>query len=107
MKQKILVVLMFLVFITACQEQILEDKPKSKKYINNLSIVQITPEICEKYGGEWDECGSPCAGTNAEICIQMCQAQCECGGIAGFKCPQGYKCKLSGKIADEIGVCVR
>jgi hypothetical protein len=37
----------------------------------------------------------------------MCQAQCECGGIAGFGCPSGFKCRLAGKIADEMGVCVK
>ncbi len=67
----------------------------------------ISEEQCKDAGGSWNECGSPCAGTNAEVCIQMCRAQCECGGIAGFSCPQGYTCKLSGKIADEMGVCVK
>jgi len=67
----------------------------------------ITPEQCEQSGGNWNECGSPCAGTDAEMCIQVCQAQCECGGIAGFSCPEGYKCRLTGKISDEMGVCVK
>ena len=67
----------------------------------------ITKSQCTKAGGNWNDCGSPCAGTGAEICIQVCQAQCECGGIAGFSCPEGYKCRLSGKIKDEMGVCVK
>lgn len=69
-------------------------------------VMQITPEICEQAGGNWNECGSTCAGTGADFCIEMCQAQCECGGIAGFTCPAGYECRLSGKIADEMGVCI-
>jgi hypothetical protein len=36
----------------------------------------------------------------------MCEAMCECGGIAGFGCPDGYTCLLSGKVADEIGKCI-
>ncbi len=69
-------------------------------------VMELTPEICRQAGGNWNECGSPCAGTDAEFCIQVCQAQCECGGIAGFTCPVGYDCRLSGKTADEIGVCI-
>lgn len=68
--------------------------------------VKMTPALCEANGGSWNECGSPCAGTNADMCIQMCAAQCECGGIAGFGCPEGYSCRLSGAVADEIGACV-
>ncbi len=68
--------------------------------------LQMTPGRCEASGGLWNECGSPCAGTDAEVCIQVCNPQCECGGIAGFGCPDGFSCRLSGRIADEIGVCV-
>jgi len=106
MKQIFLVFLILLALITACQEQTLDNVSKSKQDSGNRDIKIFSREICEKYGGKWNECGSPCAGTGAEICVQMCQAQCECGGIAGFKCPQGYECRLSGKIVDEIGVCV-
>ncbi len=67
----------------------------------------ITKQQCIEAGGHWNECGSPCAGTGADFCIEMCQVQCECSGIAGFGCPEGYKCRLSGKIADEMGVCVK
>ena len=67
----------------------------------------MTQEQCSKAKGYWNECGSPCAGTDAEMCIQVCAQQCQCGGIAGFGCPEGYKCRLTGKIADEMGVCVK
>ena len=70
------------------------------------TVRAITPEQCEEAGGHWNECGSPCAGTDADFCIEICSAQCECGGIAGFACPQDFKCRLTGKIADEIGVCI-
>ena len=66
----------------------------------------LTHKACEAAGGHWNECGSPCAGTGAEVCIQSCEVMCECGGIAGFGCPEGFSCKLSGKIADEMGRCV-
>ena len=67
----------------------------------------VTKLQCVQSGGSWNECGSPCSGTNAEYCIQVCSPQCECGGITAFKCPEGYKCRLSGEIADEIGVCLK
>jgi len=66
----------------------------------------ISKVQCEQAGGHWNECGSPCAGTDADFCIEMCQVQCECGGIAGFACPDGYECRLSGEIVDEMGVCI-
>ena len=81
-----------------------EDQPQNGK---EIGFGGITEAQCDAARGHWNECGSPCAGTDAEVCIQVCQVQCECGGIAGFSCPEGYRCRLTGKIADEMGVCVR
>lgn len=67
---------------------------------------EMTPELCESARGKWTECGSPCAGMGEKFCIEMCEEMCQCGGIAGFGCPDGYHCRLSGKIADEMGKCV-
>ena len=75
--------------------------------IRQTSPIEITKEVCEKAGGYWNECGSPCTGLGSDGCIQMCVKQCECGGLAGFSCPGGYKCRLSGKIADEMSVCIK
>ncbi len=72
-----------------------------------LGFSGISKSQCDQADGHWNECGSPCAGTGADFCIEMCQVQCECGGIAGFSCPEHFKCRLSGKIADEMGVCVK
>lgn len=70
-------------------------------------VMQITPEICQQAGGNWNECGNVCTGYGPDcIGIAVCNPQCECGGIAGFTCPDGYECRLSGKIADEMGVCI-
>ena len=87
----------FLMFLIASCN--LQEAPKNFEGITKLE--------CTQSGGSWNDCGSPCAGTDAELCIQVCSPQCECGGIAGFKCTTGYKCRLSGKIKDEIGVCIR
>ena len=67
----------------------------------------IDKELCISSGGNWNECSSPCLGTDSEVCIDVCVVQCECGGIAGFNCPKDYKCRLAGKIADELGVCYK
>jgi len=72
-----------------------------------LGFSGISKSQCEQADGHWNECGSPCAGTGADFCIERCQVQCECSGIAGFGCPESFKCRLSGKIADEMGVCVK
>jgi len=71
-----------------------------------LGLDGVSKQQCLSARGHWNECGSPCAGTGADFCIEMCRIQCECGGIAGFGCPDGYQCRLSGKIEDEMGVCV-
>jgi len=70
------------------------------------SLELISQKSCSESGGHWNECGSPCAGTGSDFCIESCEEMCECGGIAGFNCPNGYTCLLSGKIADEMGKCI-
>jgi len=92
--------LVILMFIAGCKTLEVPKEPQE------TGFAGITKQQCIEANGNWNECGSPCAGTDAEVCIQMCQVQCECGGIAGFNCPEGYKCRLTGKIADEMGVCV-
>ena len=118
--KKTMVFLIFLVFIAGCK---LQEMPKKGSFCGD-NVCQdnekesgckpdcggfggITKKQCTDAKGSWNDCGSPCAGASADYCIEVCQQQCECGGIAGFKCPEGFKCRLSGKIADEMGVCVK
>jgi hypothetical protein len=68
--------------------------------------VLSVEDLCDNAGGNWNECSSECLGTGAAFCTEVCVAQCECGGIAGWKCPEGYTCRLSGDVVDELGVCV-
>jgi hypothetical protein len=71
----------------------------------------VTEAMCNAAHGHWNECGSPCRGSPAgQPCVAMCLQQCECGGIAGFGCPQGYECTdyLPGKdTPDAMGICKR
>ena len=92
-----LLLLLSIIFINSCSLIQKED----------ININEMDEELCEKSRGNWNECSSPCLGTGEQICIDMGVAQCECGGIAGFGCPDGYNCRLSGKIADEMGACVK
>ena len=118
MKKTTVLFLFLVMFITGCNVQ------KTKEPFCGDNICQenekengcaadcgglggITKMQCTQSKGNWNDCGSPCAGTGAEFCIQVCSPQCECGGIAGFNCPTGYKCRLAGKIADELGVCIK
>ncbi|MBI2108503.1 hypothetical protein HYU10_01055, partial [Candidatus Woesearchaeota archaeon] len=96
----------FLLVLAACEDTELpkNEQPDGATTGSEPVAKAITPEECKAANGNWNECGSPCAGIDAEVCIQVCSAQCECGGIAGFGCPEGYKCRLTGKIADEMGV---
>ena len=110
--KKVIFVLLFLgLFLVASCEPGLDDsvsvdKDDVEPVDDTLGFSGISKKQCDDAGGHWNECGSPCAGTGADFCIEMCQVQCECLGIAGFSCPEGFKCRLSGKIVDEIGVCI-
>lgn len=68
----------------------------------------ITKASCQAAGGNWNECGSPCHGKSGEVCIQVCEPQCQCGGLAGFSCPKDLVCtdyEPSQDVPDAIGVC--
>lgn len=69
----------------------------------------ITREMCQQAGGHWNECGSACRGEPpGTACPAVCVFYCECGGIAGFKCPSGYVCTdyLPGNdTPDAMGIC--
>ena len=103
MNKIILILLMvILVFLVGCEPV----EEEVGEQIEEVGFAGITKQQCEQADGYWNECGSPCAGTDADFCVQVCQVQCECRGIAGFGCPEGFKCRLTGKISDEMGVCV-
>jgi hypothetical protein len=71
---------------------------------------QMTESLCKAARGHWNECSSRCllenAGKPGVVCTALCEALCECGGIAGFGCPEGYTCRMPPGIADALGYCV-
>jgi len=70
----------------------------------------ISEEVCRAARGNWNSCGSACRGApEGTACIKMCVTYCECGGIAGFGCPEGTTCSdyLPEGAADAMGVCKR
>ncbi len=70
--------------------------------------VPITREQCESARGHFNECGSACrTATEETACTLQCVQYCECGGIAGFGCPEGYTCTdyMPPGAADAMGVC--
>lgn len=117
MKKTAILFLFLVIFIVSCKpsikepfcgDNICQDNEKESGCAADCGGFEgITKLQCTNAGGNWNDCGSPCAGTDAEFCIQVCSPQCECGGIAGFNCSSGYKCRLTGKIADELGVCIK
>ncbi|MGC9310308.1 MAG: hypothetical protein ACP5E4_01135 [Candidatus Aenigmatarchaeota archaeon] len=66
--------------------------------------------LCEEARGHWNECSNRCMldnqGKERVACPMMCEALCECGGIAGYRCPDGYYCQLPEGVADALGYCV-
>lgn len=116
MKKAMLIAIFLLIILTSC-------KPEPRKPFCGDNICQgnekeegcaadcggfegVTKMQCANANGRWNDCGSPCAGTGAEFCIAVCSPQCECDN-AKFKCPEGFKCRLTGKIAGELGVCAK
>jgi len=67
---------------------------------------RMTEELCKSGGGNYDICAHPSA-CSGNICTADCVAECECGGIAGFGCPQGYECYIDAPetYRDAGGVC--
>jgi len=108
MKKILILLTVILVFLVGCEsvDQENESYQEEEKDDREVGFAGITKQQCTDANGYWNECGSPCTGTDADFCVQVCQVQCECSGIAGFGCPEGFKCRLTGKIADEIGVCI-
>ena len=120
MKRFLIITLLSLLLLVSCKPQeipkkelfcgdnVCQDDEKENGCKEDCGgVAGITKLQCTNVNGYWNDCGSACAGTDAEFCIQVCSAQCECGGIAGYKCPERFKCRLSGKIKDEIGVCIK
>ncbi|MEK6890729.1 MAG: hypothetical protein AABX03_01180 [Nanoarchaeota archaeon] len=80
---------------------------KGRSDVNNL-----TQSICQSGGGHWNSCGNKCSllypqGNPNYACTKECQSLCECGGIAGFACPNGYTCIMPSQtnISDALGYC--
>lgn len=73
----------------------------------------MTEAVCVAGHGHWNDCGSACRGSPpGTICEAVCVAYCECGGVAGFGCPQGYQCsdylplnKDGLPAPDSMGIC--
>lgn len=106
MKKMMLFLIFFYVFLVSCTIVVIDDKPNAIPEMES-GFGGILKSQCESARGHWNECGSPCAGMGADVmCAAVCQTQCECGGIAGFGCPNGFTCRLSGEIVDEVGICI-
>lgn len=83
--------------------------PDGRTFVEDISGENVA-EMCNSAGGHWNDCSSRCAidnqGKENIMCPAVCEALCECGGIAGFSCPSGYYCKMPDGIADALGYCV-
>ncbi len=76
--------------------------------IGTTGASVMTKELCQSARGSWNECASACRdATLDQPCTLQCVQECECGGIAGFGCPEGYACTdyLPKGAADAMGVC--
>lgn len=71
--------------------------------------AHLSKEACESARGHWNECSPTCRNLQPDqSCAQVCAQECECGGIAGFGCPEGFVCTdyfPSKETPDAMGVC--
>ncbi len=69
----------------------------------------LTEEMCNGAGGHWNTQGTCCRDLQpGQVCNKLCVAVCDCGGIAGFRCPSGYYCTdyyPNSTTPDAMGVC--
>jgi len=93
---------------------VMESYPRQCHVPGGLTFVEeipapITAESCTAARGHWNDCGSRCRldnqGKTGIACPDLCEPLCECGGIAGFGCPGGYRCRMPSVIADALGYC--
>ena len=90
MKKAIIPILIALVFLGGCT--------------NSVEDPVDFPTSCSNAGGNYNDCSSPCLGTDSEICITVCQEACECLQTNDYSCPDDYNCRyIEGQ---EKGACV-
>lgn len=101
---------------TGCYDVKVQRNDNRETFIINLRDGKITesPEmteyLCTSSGGNWNECSSKCKldnqGKEDAICTMQCEQLCECAGIAGFSCPEGFTCKIPKNLPDALGYCI-
>jgi hypothetical protein len=89
---------------------VLESYPRQCRVPGGQTFTENLTMRCQQAGGHWNECSNRCQldnqGNPDAICTLMCESLCECGGIAGFKCPEGYICKMPPGVPDALGYCI-
>lgn len=106
--KEIIFIFTLLFFLAGCSKQESQTSveiPEAPEGVDAVDTSQkdpsgLTKETCTAH---WNECSSPCLGTNAEVCIQQCVPRCECYDM--YFCPEGYACKV-GSFSTK-GVCVK
>jgi hypothetical protein len=91
---------------------VMESYPRQCRVPAGPTFVEdIFPQQCEQAGGHWNECSNRChlenAGRSDYACSAVCEALCECAGIAGFRCPEGYTCRTPAGVPDALGYCIQ
>ena len=117
--KKIIFALAIVLFLSGCslyfskERALSSDAPQqdnrdlpSTSGCEGLACLEMPETLCLESGGKWNDCGSPCLGTNAEVCIEMCSAQCECGQNQ-YHCPDGFTCRLVDSFEKSLGVCIQ
>ena len=94
-----------IVIIIAVVSQVAESSTSQTGTPNTI----ISQASCESAKGHWNECASTCRNLKPDqTCVSVCAQECECGGIAGFGCPEGFVCTdyfPNKETPDAMGIC--
>ncbi|MFH1786019.1 MAG: hypothetical protein ABH842_06335 [Candidatus Micrarchaeota archaeon] len=104
MRSEVVMVFLGGLLIFGCTDSLPPNQPNGT-FVDKASLNET---ICEAAGGHWNECGSACRGApEGSVCTLQCIQYCECGGFAGFRCPEDYYCTdyIPEYAADAVGIC--
>lgn len=82
------------------------ETPDNKTFVQNQTYL-MNQSICETGRGHWINCSTTCENETGICTEYRCIPYCECGGLAGFRCPENFYCTdyYPEWTSDAVGIC--